>query len=45
MRWREALSTTPMTRVAVVAPQSRLRQVLVRVADAGVIEFERTLTR
>ena len=43
MRWRDALSPTPMTRVAVVAPQSCLRQVLVRVADAGMIEFERTL--
>ncbi|MCM4084361.1 V-type ATPase 116kDa subunit family protein [Paractinoplanes hotanensis] len=43
MRWRNLLSTPPMTRVAVVAPQSYLRQVLVRVADAGVIEFERTL--
>jgi V/A-type H+-transporting ATPase subunit I len=43
MRWRDALRPTPMTRVAVVAPQWRLRQVLVRVADAGVIEFERTL--
>ncbi|MFI7546842.1 V-type ATPase 116kDa subunit family protein [Actinoplanes sp. NPDC049599] len=43
MRWREALRTTPMTRVAVVAPQACLRQVLVRVADAGVIEFERTV--
>ncbi|MEU8233252.1 V-type ATPase 116kDa subunit family protein [Actinoplanes sp. NPDC048967] len=43
MRWRDALSPTPMTRVALVAPQSRLREVLVRVADAGVIEFERVL--
>ena len=43
MRWRDALRTTPMTRVAVVAPQRSLRQVLARVADAGAIEFERTL--
>lgn len=43
MRWRDALSPTPMTRVAVVAPEACLRQVLVRVADAGAIEFERSL--
>jgi V/A-type H+-transporting ATPase subunit I len=43
MRWHDVLSTTPMTRVAVVAPQSSLRGVLVRVADAGAIEFERTV--
>jgi V/A-type H+-transporting ATPase subunit I len=42
MRWRDALRPTPMTRVAVVAPRWSLRQVLVRVADAGAIEFERT---
>ena len=42
MRWRDALSLVPMTRVAVVAPRSSLRQVLVKVADAGAVEFERT---
>lgn len=43
MRWRDALSPTPMTRVALVAPRSSLRQVLVKVADAGAVEFERTI--
>lgn len=43
MRWRDALRPTPMTRVAVVAPRTSLRPVLVQVADAGVVEFERTL--
>jgi V/A-type H+-transporting ATPase subunit I len=42
MRWREAINPMPMTRLAVVAPRGMIRDVLVRVADLGVIEFERT---
>lgn len=41
MRWREAIEPTRMDRVAVVAPADRLRQVLVAVADAGVVQLER----
>lgn len=38
MPWREQLVTAPMVRSAVVAPSSRLRAVLVEVADAGTFE-------
>jgi len=41
MGWREALEPIRMDRVAVVAPTDRLRQVLVAVADAGVVQLER----
>jgi V/A-type H+-transporting ATPase subunit I len=34
------MATVPMSRVAVVAPASTLRQALVRVADAGVVELD-----
>lgn len=40
MSWREAVTATPMARVAVVAPEDRLRDVLVTLADAGVVEVE-----
>ena len=40
MRWREGITPVPMSRVAIVAPQRTLRELLVRVADAGVVEFE-----
>ena len=42
MRWREAAIPVPMARVAVVAPRDALRDALARVADAGVVEFQRT---
>ncbi|HET8660857.1 MAG TPA: V-type ATPase 116kDa subunit family protein [Micromonosporaceae bacterium] len=41
MRWREAVTPTPMSRVALVAPGPALRDALVRVADAGVMEIDR----
>jgi V/A-type H+/Na+-transporting ATPase subunit I len=40
MSWRDALSPEAMTRVAVVAPGPALRDALVQVADAGVVEVE-----
>lgn len=42
MRWSEALRPLPMSRVAVVAPAVALRRALTTVADAGVVEFERS---
>jgi V/A-type H+/Na+-transporting ATPase subunit I len=42
MRWRETVTPEPMSRVAVVAPRAALRDALVRVADEGVMEIERT---
>jgi V/A-type H+-transporting ATPase subunit I len=41
MRWRDAVTPQPMTRVALVAPRERLRPALVRLAEAGVVEIER----
>lgn len=41
MPWREAVEPVRMQRVAVVAPTSMLRDVLVRVADEGVLELDR----
>jgi V/A-type H+-transporting ATPase subunit I len=43
MRWRDAVVPLPMSRVALVAPRSALRDTLVRVADEGVMEIERTV--
>ncbi len=43
MRWREAMAPVPMTRIALVAPKDALRQALVRVADAGTVEFDRVV--
>jgi V/A-type H+-transporting ATPase subunit I len=40
VRWRDAVTPQPMTRVALVAPADRLRDSLVRVAAAGVVEIE-----
>lgn len=40
MRWAESLHPVPMTRVAVLAPGYALREVLVHVADAGVVEID-----
>ena len=42
MPWRDLVTPVPMTRVALVAPVTSLRDTLVRVADAGVVEIERT---
>jgi V/A-type H+-transporting ATPase subunit I len=38
MPWRDQLVPVPMARVAVVAPDSRLRSVLLETADAGVFQ-------
>ncbi|NYD44396.1 V/A-type H+-transporting ATPase subunit I [Actinomadura luteofluorescens] len=40
MRWPEGLWPVRMARVAVVAPAGALRDALVRVADAGVVELD-----
>jgi V/A-type H+-transporting ATPase subunit I len=40
MPWRE-LTPVPMTRVALVARDADLRAALVRIGDAGVVEFDR----
>jgi V/A-type H+-transporting ATPase subunit I len=40
MRWYES-GLAPMSRIAVVARAARLRDALVRVADAGIVEFDR----
>jgi V/A-type H+-transporting ATPase subunit I len=40
MSWREAVTPVRMERVAVVAPRSSLRDVLVRVAAAGQVELD-----
>jgi V/A-type H+-transporting ATPase subunit I len=42
MRWRDGVLPVLMSRVAVVAPRSALRDVLVRVADAGTMEIDET---
>lgn len=44
MRWREATEPVRMERVAVVAPRELLRDVLVRLADAGTVELDPPLT-
>ena len=38
MTWRDQLVPTEMRRVAIVAPETRIRRVLVEVADAGTFE-------
>ena len=45
MRWRDAVSLVPMSRIAVVAPEWALRDVLVLVADAGSVELDRLAAR
>lgn len=40
MRWPESVSPVRMRRVALVAPRDALREALVRVADAGVVELD-----
>jgi V/A-type H+-transporting ATPase subunit I len=41
MRWRDAVSPVPMNRIAVVAPEWALRDMLVRVAETGNVELDR----
>jgi V/A-type H+-transporting ATPase subunit I len=43
MRWPEAVTPVRMTRVALVARVASLRDALVRVADAGVVEIDRVV--
>ncbi len=45
MPWREAVEPTRMQRVAVVTPATRLRDVLVRLAEAGTVELDRPAGR
>jgi len=40
MRWHEALSPLGMQRVALLAPQDALRELLVNVADQGTVELD-----
>lgn len=40
--WRDTLKPIRMERIAIVAPSGALRDVLVRVADAGVVELDGT---
>ncbi|MEU9760333.1 V-type ATPase 116kDa subunit family protein [Streptomyces sp. NPDC047985] len=42
MRWAEAMTPVRMQRVAIVAPREALRETLVRLADAGCVEIDRT---
>jgi len=42
MPWRERGAPVRMQRVALVAPGAGLRAMLVRIADAGVVEIDRT---
>ncbi|MGB5151252.1 MAG: V-type ATPase 116kDa subunit family protein [Mycobacterium sp.] len=42
MGWREATTPVRMQRVALVCPRAVLRDMLVRVADAGVVEIDHT---
>ncbi|WP_240918276.1 V-type ATPase 116kDa subunit family protein [Rhodococcus sp. 14C212] len=42
MVWREVSAPVRMQRVALVAPTVMLRTMLVRVADAGIVEIDRT---
>lgn len=44
MGWREAGAPLRMQRVALVAPKASLRDMLVRVADAGTVEIDRTVS-
>ena len=44
MPWRELPGPIPMRRIAVVAPTRRWRNVLVAVADSGVVEPEEART-
>lgn len=44
MEWREAGAPVRMQRVALVAPRAAVRDMLVRVADAGVVEIDRIVS-
>ena len=41
MPWRDSVQPVVMRRVALVAPRESLRDALVEVADAGVVEIQR----
>ena len=41
MPWRDAVQPVRMDRVALVGPTDSLRDLLVRVADAGSVELDR----
>jgi V/A-type H+-transporting ATPase subunit I len=43
MPWSEAVAPVTMRRIALVAPRDRLRDALVRAADAGVLELDRVI--
>jgi V/A-type H+-transporting ATPase subunit I len=40
MPWPDAVEAVPMSRVALVGPSEKLRDLLVQVAEAGVVELE-----
>jgi len=40
MQWLDAVAPVRMTRITLVAPESTLRDVLVRIADAATVEIE-----
>ena len=40
MPWPEAMAPVRMERIALLAPSDTLRDALVRVADAGVVQFD-----
>jgi V/A-type H+-transporting ATPase subunit I len=44
MPWRERIEPVRMERVALLAPTTRLRDVLVRVADTGLVELDKVST-
>lgn len=41
MRWRDAVTPEPMTRLALVTPAWAVRDALVEVADAGTVDLDR----
>ena len=44
MRWRDALHPVTMSRIALLAPDFALREVLVEVADEGTVAVDETST-
>jgi V/A-type H+-transporting ATPase subunit I len=44
MPWRDAMLPVRMQRIALVTPKDALRDALVRVADAGVVDLDRATT-
>ena len=43
MPWREAVTPTEMSRIAVIAPDARVHRVLAETADTGVVEPDTTI--